>query len=97
MGSVREGFDVHEWKYRGRVIVEEAGGCTKNSAAVKYYGLGNCATVKWEAAADDVTHYKNPGAAFLKFLGRFHPSIRPAVTTNSICSAARSRLARFNS
>lgn len=37
MGSVREGFDVHEWRYRGREIVEEAGGCTKNSAAVKYY------------------------------------------------------------
>lgn len=36
MGSVREGFDAHEWKYR-RVIVEEAGGCTRNSAAAKYY------------------------------------------------------------
>lgn len=37
MGSVREGFDVHEWKYRGRVIVEEAGECRRNLAAAKYY------------------------------------------------------------
>lgn len=52
--------------------------------------------MNWEAAvAADATHYMNLTVAVLTSLILIHPSIRRGMTANSICSAARSRLARF--